>query len=380
MSQNNASTLAQVSAKAGCSPATVSRVLNCSGPVSGSVRENVLKAVKESGYIPRRTHKTLSSNSQVSIERKNNQHDLFEVVLYRCTPAERLTAESGKLTVGSSRMLTEKLLFSKNFTLTADFYMHIISGVMDELASASKRAMIQTSTDLMSLSLLKAVNQSEIGGVILLGEYPPKLDTFLEKCTKHVVLVDIIHPGIADIVTIDNMAGISLAMDHLIQLGHRKIGYVGAPFNKSYEERWVTWKWKMTGAGLSINNQWVYQGSNKIQDTTKGLQQMLSQTDRPTALVCASDWSAFGALRAAETLQIAIPEQISIIGFDDINAAAMVTPSLTTLHAPLREMGEQAARQILYNNLFNRSRHGTGVTTRLMPQLVIRNSTSHYTE
>lgn len=376
MSQSNASTLAQVSLKAGCSPATVSRVLNNSGPVSSDVRKNVLKAVQESGYIPRRPQRTFRKLDQLHQDRSDNLQDLFEVILYRCTPAERLTNDAGRLTIGPPSMITDEEVLTKNFSLTADFYMHIISGVMDELASTSRRAMLQTSDDLLSPTILRAINQNGIGGVILLGEYPEMLDEFMTKCNKPLVLVDIIHQGQADVITIDNMAGITQAMDHMLMLGHRKIGYIGSPFNKSYEERWVTWCWNMAGAGLPLNKKWVYHGSQKMQETAEGVYKMLNTPDRPTALICSSDLAALGVLRAAEQLQISVPQQLSVIGFDDINAAAMVTPPLTTLHVPLREMGQHAARQVLINHLFNRPSYDCGVTMRLTPKLVVRNSTA----
>lgn len=376
MTQSTASTLAQVSAKAGCSPATVSRVLNNSGPVSRDVRKNVLKAVQESGYIPRRTPRGFRLNETLNMDRPENQHGLYEVILYRYSDTEQISAQNGRLQLGPSGKFSNDDLLSKSQSLTGDFYMHIISGVMDELACNSRRAMLQTSDDLLSPTILRAISQSDIGGVILLGEYADLLDQFMDHCTKPLVLIDIIHPGQADIITIDNLSGISQAMEHLFELGHRKIGYVGAPYNKSYEERWGAWQWMMAAAGLHVNKQWVYHGSHKIQDTSDGVREILKKADRPTAFVCASDWSALGVLRSAEQAQLSVPHQLSVIGFDDINAAAMVTPPLTTLHVPLREMGQHAARQILMSHYLNRPAFDTGVTMRLTPQLIIRNSTA----
>jgi DNA-binding LacI/PurR family transcriptional regulator len=374
MSQSTTSTLAHVSAKAGCSPATVSRVLNNSGPVSRDVRRNVLKAVQESGYVPRRPQRSGRNIDTVKMERIDQTQDLFEVILYRNSPMEHISADEGTLRLGPSSKVSSEEMLTQNYSLTADFYMHIISGIMDELADTSRRAMLQTTDDLGSPSLLKSVRNPGIGGVILLGEYSSDLDYFMQQCDKPLVLVDIIHPGHADVVTIDNMAGISMAMDHLLELGHRRIGYIGAPFNKSYEERWVTWQWKMTGAQLPVNPNWVYQGPESIHTTAKGVAEILQATDRPTALVCANDFAAMAVLRAAEYLRINIPSQLSVIGFDDINASAMVTPALTTLHVPLRNMGQQAARQMLISNLFSNSPREVGMTLRLQPQLIVRQS------
>lgn len=370
------STLAEVSAKAGCSPATVSRVLNNTGTVSNAVRQNVLKAVKESGYTPRRNQRTVRQVvAATNPEALKITGNLFEVILHRYSPMEQLLMHDGSVELGPASQVSGQEMLSEKYSLSSGFYMQIISGVMDELANAKRRAMLQACDDLSAPALIESINRSEIAGVVLMGEYSPNLPFFLDRCKKPVVLVDIIHSGAPDVVTTDNMAGIGLAMDHLLTLGHRKIGYVGAPFNLSFQERWTTWEWKMVSAGLTVNSQWVYHGPESIHETALGVQKILSShPQRPTALMCASDCAAMGVLRAAEQCGLCIPKQLSVVGFDDTNVSAMVNPPLTTVHVPLSEIGQRAVRQLLVSVLFESNQLGSVI--RMTPELVVRQSTA----
>ena len=207
------STLAQVSAKAGCSPATVSRVLNNTGTVSNAVRQNVLKAVKESGYTPRRNQRTVRQVvAAANPEALKMTGNLFEVILHRYSPMEQLLMHDGSVELGPASQVSGQEMLSEKYSLSSGFYMQIISGVMDELANAKRRAMLQACDDLSAPALIESINRSEIAGVVLMGEYSPNLPFFLDRCKKPVVLVDIIHSGIPDVVTTDNMAGIGMAM------------------------------------------------------------------------------------------------------------------------------------------------------------------------
>lgn len=367
-------TLEEVGAKAGCSPATVSRVLNNSGPVSRSVRQSVLRVVQEAGYVPRRTRK-LAARSAPKGEIANG---LVEVVLHRCTPTERVSSDADGMHFDPHvRKIDGETLLSNSYNLAADFYMRIIGGVMDELAAANRRALLQTTDSLMSPKLMAEINRAG-NRVLLLGEYSRdrgELDRFIERCESPLVLIDMIYNGRPDVVTIDNVTGVGLAMDHLLSLGHRDIGFVGAPSNPSFEERWIGFQWKMAAAGLPVRPQWLYHGLEHIENTAHGVEQILRQDRLPTAFVCVNDWHAMGVVRAAERCGVSVPGQLSVVGFDDVSAAGMITPPLTTLHVPLRQMGQQAVRQMLVNDLFDQSQRPEGCIIRLRPQLVVRQST-----
>ena len=379
MASRGSATLAQVSSVAGCSPATVSRVLNSSGPVREDVRRTVLEAVRKTGYIhkPSKRKQPLKQSSKQASASIVPSTGVVEVLLHRYSPMERVTSQADGLHVDPPAMVEGAKLVSENFRSSGtDFYLNIISGIMSQLADAGRRTMLQTTTDLTAPNLLGEINRKSNTGVILLGEYSPDIETFLSRCKVPLVLVDIIHPCPHDVVTIDNHAGISQSVDHLIELGHRDIGYVGAPYNASFAERWNSFRFQMTENNLKINEDWVYHGDEQIEPTAKGVASILKKTTRPTALVCANDWAAMGVLRAAESCAMRVPAQLSVVGFDDGDAASMVTPALTTLAIPLHQMGRQAARQFLINDLYGTDvARKRGACIRVAPELVVRGST-----
>lgn len=377
MSQRPRATLEEVSLKAGCSPATVSRVLNNSGPVSHSVRRNVLRVVRESGYVPRGVRRP-SARGEVGAGDGADGQGPIEVLLHRCSPMERLSSDASGFHIEPSQKVNGPAILSDSYRLSADFYMHIINGVMAELEAAGRRALLQITDNLESPKVTAEINRANNAGVLLLGEYPADpevLQRFVEQCRCPLVLIDIIHPARPDTVTIDNVAGIAAAVDHLLSLGHRDIGYVGKPYNTSFQERWTSFRWKMVDAQLPVRPEWVYHGPDQIEATATGVADILRREAYPTAFVCANDFSAMGVLRAAERCGIGVPAGLSVVGFDDVGAAALVTPPLTTVRVPLRDLGRQAVRQLLIAERFDPIERARGCVVRVAPELVVRGST-----
>src|SRR5690606_5172684 len=103
---------------------------------------------------------------------------------------------------------------------------------------------------------------------------------------------------------------------------------------------------------------------------------MLSAADRPTALLCQNDCCALGVVRAASRMGIAIPSQLSVIGFDDVDFAALVTPPLTSVRVNVREMGRRAVRELMIQMNGGAQPHACACRVRLIPELVIRESTA----
>lgn len=376
MAQDQSSaTLEEVGARAGCSPATVSRVLNNSATVSEAVRVNVLRAVREVGYVPRRRQRPESRETPAGGPRVNNAHDLVQVVLHRCTPMERLSCDAAGVHVEPPAHIDGPTLLSREYSLSVDFYMHIIGAVMDELSGSGRRGLVQATDNLASPELIEGVNRQECAGVLLLGQTSPEVQAFIDACQHPLVLLDILHAEGPDVVTTDNLAGIFLAMDHLLELGHRSIGFVGRPIDPKHDERWGAFVMRLAAAGLPYRPEWVYRGSEHINDTTQGVLEILKQPDLPTAFVCNNDWNAVGVLRAAELAGLRVPEDLSVVGFDDVSAAAMVTPALTTLRVPLRDMGVQALRQLQVARTYPQPSRTRGCVIRLTPELVVRHST-----
>lgn len=364
-------TVNEVSRRAGCSIATVSRVLNNSGPVSLKTREAVLKVMRETQYLSTRAAKR--AGGTMTMQRMNG--GVVEIIQHRHSPMEPVSMAGGTLEIGPPTSPDAVQPLAARSALTNAFHRHIVDGAIEELSRWGYRAQVRMNTNLVDPHMLADLNGPARNGVLLIGEYSADLGAFVRQCLHPLVLVDIIHQGSADVITTDNFAGIGMVCDHVLSLGHRRIGFVGRREEvRAFAERFTAFKLKMIDAGLPIRSEWIYEGEDSMEATARAVRAMLAQAERPTALVCANDCYAMGVVRAASGLGIAIPGQLSVVGFDDADMAAMVTPPLTTVRVPLVEMGRQAVRQLMINMQAGGSPRACGCQVRLTPQLVVRQS------
>ncbi|HEV7298415.1 MAG TPA: substrate-binding domain-containing protein [Tepidisphaeraceae bacterium] len=240
-----------------------------------------------------------------------------------------------------------------------------------------RRSVLQLCDDLGSEDLLAELSHPDCSGVLVVGEPSESVGELVARCPHPLVLMDIDHVGWPTVVTTDNAYGIAQAFDHVYQLGHRRIGFVGrSDDNFAHRERYVALKMKMAEADLPVRSDWVYGGLSHVVHAVEGMRKMLSSPDRPTAVICGNDWLAIGALRAAQSLGLRVPQDLSIVGFDGTDAALLATPALTTVHAPVREIGRQAIRQLMIQILAGVSERSSGVRIRLQPELIVRGSTA----
>lgn len=141
-------------------------------------------------------------------------------------------------------------------------------------------------------------------------------------------------------ITCDNRAGSRLAAEHLVRLGHRRIGYIsGNRPGEVTEARFDGYVDALTAGGIAIDPQLVVEGDFETESGYAGAARLLGLPNPPTAIACANDAIAFGVYRRAHEMQLRMPDQFSIVGFDDIAASGLVTPGLTTIAVPRLELG-----------------------------------------
>jgi len=356
---------------AGCSIATVSRVLNNSGAVSAQKREAILKAIRETEFYTSRARR---GGRRVQSKKENT--GVIEIVLHRHSPVERLSMRHGELRVGPLVPTKENGPSPRSFELNS-FHRNIVDGAIEELSRWGFRAQIRMNSNLLDSALLADINGPDRSGVLLIGEYSNDLSQFVRHCMHPLVLVDIIGKGQPDVVTTDNFEGIREAFDHLYALGHRKIGFVGRRDEIiALAERYTAYKLKMTEYGLAIQPEWVYEGYDHIERTAAAVSEMLKHPDRPSALMCSNDCYALGVVRAASALNISIPGELSVMGFDDVDFASLITPPLSTVRVPVQEMGRQAVRQLMIQMKGGSPAKTRGCHVRLLPELIVRESTA----
>ncbi|HEV7301313.1 MAG TPA: LacI family DNA-binding transcriptional regulator [Tepidisphaeraceae bacterium] len=377
MASEDLTTVRDLGRLAGCSIATVSRVLNNSAAVSVKKREAILQAIRETDFHISRARRGGRRNAM----KPSEDHGVVEIVQHRHSPVERLTLESGQLNVGPLVSGWDKRPSARSQALGNAFHRGIVDGAIEELATWGYRAQMRMNTDLLDPVQLAGINANDRSGVLLIGEYSDDLARFVRSCTHPVVLVDLNVNGQADVVTTDNFHGVGEALEHLFALGHRRIGYVGRGQHTGGlpDERLTAFKLKMTERGVPIRPDWLYDGYDHIEETARGVELILRQADRPTALMCGNDCYALGVVRAASRLGISIPDGLSLVGFDDVDFASLITPPLTTVRVPVQEMGRQAVRQLMIHMKGTMRPRSSGCRVRLLPELVVRESTAAVT-
>lgn len=171
----------------------------------------------------------------------------------------------------------------------------------------------------------------------------------------------------------DNERGIELAVEHLRSLGHRKIGFVGgSPSMMDARERAQAFRKAMRARHLETIDDWLVPGDFTRLTALESARKLLSGENRPTALVCANDESALGVCEAARACGIRVPNDLSVVGFDDAPMAALVHPPLTTVRQPVEEIAAEAVRCLV------RLIEGKAVPqeVRFPTSLVVRSSTA----
>lgn len=204
------------------------------------------------------------------------------------------------------------------------------------------------------------------------------VDTHLEHPISIPVVAVAGHRHIDGItnVVLDHARAAELALGHLYGLGHRKIAFMrGMPFSSDSEERWNHLVEVAKRMGIEIQPKLVVHLDRDMTSPELGfsvVQKLLAAKQRFTALVAFNDISAMGAIRTLKDFNLCVPEDVSVIGFDDIKAAAFTLPRLTTINQPLEEIG-RIATQSLLNRLHNTVSPRDEIVVE--PKLVVREST-----
>jgi DNA-binding LacI/PurR family transcriptional regulator len=372
------STIADVGKLAGCSPATVSRVLNSSGSVSRKTREAVLRSARDLGYlggIAIKDRKRANGNRVVG--------RAVEIVLHCSDGVERLALGREGVEVESLKTFPGSDYFRPDYSLTNSFHRELIGGIVGELSKRGLKAVLQIADNLAEGEFLDDLNSPDKMGVLLLGEPTGDVGQFCQRCIHPLVLVDILHRSWPDVVTIDNAYGMSLAVKHLASLGHRDIGFVGWSENENFRDRRIGFVMSLFDQGIAFRPEWCCESTVHIEEKAVEVAQMLAKSSRPTAIVCCNDFQALSVIRAATRLGLRVPQDLSVVGFDDVELSQFVNPSLTTVRVPIAEMGRVAVRQLLLTSEFgdpaSLGERQSGVEVRIRPEFVLRESTAAVT-
>jgi LacI family transcriptional regulator len=175
-------------------------------------------------------------------------------------------------------------------------------------------------------------------------------------------------------VTVDDELGGTLAVRHLVDLGHRRIGHIGGPLEADTAKRRLRgYLVALAATGREMNSDWIFHASFDETGGHAGAARLLAADPRPTGIFVSNVRAAIGAMAAARSLGVRVPDDVSIIGFDDTTFAAYLDPPLTTIRTALAEMGRQAVDHLL---ALLRGTELGDVVVGAVPELVVRASTA----
>jgi LacI family transcriptional regulator len=170
----------------------------------------------------------------------------------------------------------------------------------------------------------------------------------------------------------DNLAGATTATRHLLELGHHRIGFLaGRPDLESARQREEGYRQALAAAGIAVDPDLIRVGDYDLETSEEPARQLLTLADRPTAVFAANDLSAMQTLHVAHTLDLDVPGDVSVVGFDNIPESALIEPPLTTIDQSIQEMGKQAV-QLLMDVIEGHTERPRQIT--LPTRLVVRQS------
>ena len=312
MAPKQAVTIRDVARQAGVSPGTVSRAINNSPLVNEATRQRIMQVIAELQYTPNLIARQLSTGKTLAVA---------VVVPFFTHPsvAERL---SGAVS----------LLADSQYDL-----------VIHNIETPEQRA----------AGFVHVLRPDRVDGALIISL--PIFDREIPQLTDAavpIVFIDTDHPTLSlhHRLVVDDIAGGQQATEHLVSLGHRRIAFVGDqvdnPFHfTSSHERYYGYCRALDQADIAIRPEYQVEGEHGRAEARMLARRILVLPERPTAIFAASDLQAIGVIEAAREISLRIPEDLSVIGYDDIEMAEIV--ELTTIHQPLFESGRRGVELLM---------------------------------
>jgi LacI family transcriptional regulator len=260
--------------------------------------------------------------------------------------------------------------------ITNPFWPDVARGVQDTFEQAGFTVVLMNSdwNTEREAKHLRRMRQSQFDGLIINPTAVSLKELMSLRLPAIILGGGANYPGL-DAVGSDTARGAEDALQYLWSLGHRRIGLIaGQSIRRKTRSRHETYLDFLKSHGVEVDESLVVEGDFTERDGFEGMRQLLTQDKPPTAVFAANDIIALGALKAAQALQCRVPDDVSIIGMDDIYAAALTSPALTTVAKPKYDIGVRAA-QLLLQRLQDDA-PGQGRHELLPCSLVIRESTA----
>lgn len=328
-------TLQDVAKHAGVSRATASLIVRGSPKISEKTRKKVLASMKELGYVYDRVAANMRSQQSSTV----------------------------------GLIITD---------IANPFYSELLVGVHNELEKVGYIEFLGTTFDSAAKQdrLLSTMLEHRVGGIILCPVSNNSTESIAQIQGLDIPLVTAVREisGIqADYVGIDYVTGAEMAVDHLIQKGHRRIAFLGGTASSTaWKARKQGYTNALKNAGLPIDKSLIIESPVTRDGGKQAVLQLLRQPNPPTALFCFNDLVAFGVMQGLKEQGIVIGQEMAVVGFDNVPEASLYQPPLTTVSSHPRLIGTLAA-QLLNERIKDNTREPQRII--IKPELVIRETT-----
>jgi LacI family transcriptional regulator len=331
-------TLEEVGKLAGVSRSTVSRVINDHPSVRDEVRERVWTVIRETGYQPH--------------------------------------AAARSLVTRRTRIIGVIIPEAVTKLFTDPFFPHLLCGITRTCNSERYHLLLSLFNDPAGPEAMyrRVVRSGHLDGVIVASTHmdDPLFPRLLQDGVPFVLAGR--HPNSSvNYVDVDNVDGARMAVEHLIRLGHTRIATITGPRSMTHgQDRLAGYRLALEAHQLAADDDLIVEGDYTEASGSMGVRRLLSAS--PTAIFVASDIMAIGALKALREAGLRVPEDVALVGFDDVPIAAAVEPALTTVQQPIERLGSMAA-ELLLNLLQHPSDVQAPASRIVLPtKLVVRDS------
>jgi LacI family transcriptional regulator len=327
-------TLADVARRAGVSVMTVSRVVNARPGVGTTTRSLVQAVISELGYRPNAMARGLKAQRSGTI---------------------------GLLVPDITNPYFPEIVRGAEDVADQHGYTLLLTNVVEDVDR--------------EVAALETFEERQVDGVIACSPRleSDRLDALLRRHRAAVIVNRRSHPDVAGSVRIDHELGARMAIRHLVAVGCRSLAVIAGPSHShAGVERLLGIDREVRDAGLDMPPECIVSGAPTIEGGARAARDLLRSYPAVDALVCFNDLVAAGALQAAAERGLRVPDDLCVVGYDDIMFARMFTPALTTVRAPTYDLGRHAAIMLL-DRMEGR---GRGVDIVLQPELVVRQTTA----
>ncbi|GAC44292.1 LacI family DNA-binding transcriptional regulator [Paenibacillus popilliae] len=307
-------TIVHVAEKAGVSPSTVSRVISNDSRISQKTSRKVRKVMEELGYHPNTLAKSLVTKTTNNIG----------IVLPR--PADELFQNQ--------------------------FFSEIIRGIVTKAAASSYDVLMTTGSNAQEevRAVERLVHGRNVDGIILLSSHKDDDNiSFLRKKKFPFVLVGR-SEDFTDITSVDNdnVAAAQSITEHLIKLGHRKICFVSGPMELTVsKDRFKGYRKALLEAGLPLDRNYIFEGAFTPDSASHITEQIIELSERPTAIVAIDDVLAFGIIRSLWNNGLTVPEDCSVVGFNNTSLSEMCLPQISSVDIGTYQMGQSTVQALI---------------------------------